>query len=114
MAAFTPWKVIPQDAWVFPTTWAGNGSRQRRFPSFAFPDVQFSPIISWRRCLYLLYMAAGRAPMIPLDEALRPELAFWRIPFTKAVTGEASTNKRSLATSMDLRFASSNWGAGAR
>jgi hypothetical protein len=26
--------------------------------------------------LYLLYMAAGRAPMIPLDEALRPTRLF--------------------------------------
>ena len=76
MAAFTPWKEIRPAAWDCPTISAGSGNRRRGFRSSACPDVPCSPTISWRRCSILLYMAAGRAPMIPLDEALRPTWLF--------------------------------------
>ncbi len=41
-----------------------------------FPVVPFLPDNFMETLLYLLYQSAGRAPMIPLDEALRPTWLF--------------------------------------
>jgi hydrogenase small subunit len=75
-AAFTPWKAIPRDAWGSPTTWAGNGNRKREIPIVCVPGCPVQPDNFMETLLYLLYMASGRAPMIPLDEALRPTWLF--------------------------------------
>ncbi len=61
--------------WDFPIILDGSGARKPASPSSAFPAARFNPTTSWRRCSTCL-MAAGRAPMIPLDEALRPTWLF--------------------------------------
>ena len=44
--------------------------------SSACPAARSSPTTCPRRILYLLYQATGQAPMIPLDEQLRPHWLF--------------------------------------
>ena len=46
------------------------------FPIVCVPGCPVQPDNFMETLLYLLYMAAGRAPMIPLDEALRPTWLF--------------------------------------
>ena len=55
---------------------AGSGDRPRVSPSFASRVVRSQPDNFTETLLNLLTMAAGRAPMIPLDEALRPAWLF--------------------------------------
>ena len=43
--------------------------------------------------LYLLYQAAGRAPMIPLDDHGAADLAVRRRPSTRAATAAATTSR---------------------
>ncbi len=45
-------------------------------PIVCVPGCPVQPDNMMETLLYLLYMAAGRAPMIPLDEALRPTWLF--------------------------------------
>jgi hydrogenase small subunit len=45
-------------------------------PVVCVPGCPIQPDNFMETLLYLLYMAAGRAPMIPLDEALRPTWLF--------------------------------------
>jgi hydrogenase small subunit len=45
-------------------------------PIVCVPGCPVQPDNFMETLLYLLYMAAGRAPMIPLDEALRPRWLF--------------------------------------
>jgi hydrogenase small subunit len=45
-------------------------------PIVCVPGCPVQPDNMMESILYLLYMAAGRAPMIPLDEALRPKWLF--------------------------------------
>jgi hydrogenase small subunit len=45
-------------------------------PIVCVPGCPVQPDNMMETILYLLYMAAGRAPMIPLDEALRPKWLF--------------------------------------
>ena len=45
-------------------------------PIVCVPGCPVQPDNSMETLLYLLYMAVGRAPMIPLDEALRPKWLF--------------------------------------
>jgi hydrogenase small subunit len=45
-------------------------------PIVCVPGCPIQPDNFMQTLLYLLYMAAGRAPMIPLDEALRPTWLF--------------------------------------
>ena len=75
-AAFTPWQAIPPAAWAWPTISVGTGARRPDCPSSMFPVVPCSPTTSWRPLLYLLYQVAGLAPMIPLDDQLRPTWLF--------------------------------------
>ena len=75
-AAFTPWKAIPPAAWAWPTTWAGTGNRRPGCRSSMSRAARCSRTTSWRRVLYLLYQVAGLAPMIPLDDQLRPTWLF--------------------------------------
>ena len=58
------------------TTWAGSGSSKADIPIVCVPGCPVQPDNFMETLLYLLYMAAGRAPMIPLDEALRPTWLF--------------------------------------
>ena len=74
-AASTPWPATRPAAWAWPTTSAGSGGRRRASPSSACPAARSSPTTSWRRCSTCCARPPGTAPMIPLDEALRPTLA---------------------------------------
>ncbi len=62
--------------WACPTTSAGTGSARPASRSCASPAARSSPTTCPRRSRYLLYQASGQAPMIPLDEALRPTWLF--------------------------------------
>jgi hydrogenase small subunit len=63
--------------------------------------------------LYLLYQAAGLAPMIPLDEALRPTWLFGQTVH-EAATAAATTSRPTSPPSTARRSASSSSAAGAR
>ncbi len=63
-------------AWACPTTWDGNGNRAAEIPIVCVPGCPVQPDNMMETILYLLYMASGRAPMIPLDDALRPTWLF--------------------------------------
>jgi hypothetical protein len=47
-------------------------------PMVCVPGCPVQPDNFMETLLYLLHMAAGRAPMIPLDEAFTPYVAFWQ------------------------------------
>ena len=49
---------------------------QAGIPLVCIPGCPVQPDNFMETLLYLLHMAAGRAPMIPLDEALRPTWLF--------------------------------------
>ena len=55
---------------------AGAGSRRPASRSCACPGCPIQPDNLSETILYLLYQATGQAPMIPLDEALRPQWLF--------------------------------------
>jgi hydrogenase small subunit len=74
-------------------------------PMVCVPGCPVQPDNFMETLLYLLHMAAGRAPMIPLDEALRPTWLFGRT-LMKAAIAAATTSRRSSRKSMDRRFAS--------
>ena len=74
-AGSTPWKAIPPAAWAWPTISAGTGSRRPVFPIVNVPGCPVQPDNFMETLLYLLYQVAGLAPMIPLDDQLRPHLA---------------------------------------
>ncbi len=63
-------------AWAWPTTSAGTGSRRPASRSSTCPAVRCSPTTSWRRCSTCCTRSPGLAPMIPLDEQLRPTWLF--------------------------------------
>ncbi len=53
-----------------------NWKSQAGIPIVCIPGCPVQPDNFMETLLYLLYMAAGRAPMIPLDHALRPTWLF--------------------------------------
>src|ERR1700758_993614 len=53
-----------------------NWQSTAKIPIVCVPGCPVQPDNFMETLLYLLYMAAGRAPMIPLDEALRPTWLF--------------------------------------
>jgi hydrogenase small subunit len=53
-----------------------NWKSRSGIPIVCVPGCPAQPDNMMETILYLLYMAAGRAPMIPLDEALRPTWLF--------------------------------------
>ena len=59
-----------------PIIWDGSGSRSADIPIVCVPGCPVQPDNMMETLLYLFYMAAGRAPMIPLDEQLRPTWLF--------------------------------------
>ena len=51
-------------------------NRSAQIPIVCVPGCPVQPDNMMETILYLLYMAVGRAPMIPLDDALRPTWLF--------------------------------------
>ena len=62
--------------WAWPTTSAGTGRSKAGMPIVNVPGCPVQPDNFMETLLYLLYQAAGLAPMIPLDEQLRPTWLF--------------------------------------
>jgi len=53
-----------------------NWKSKAEIPLVCVPGCPTLPDNLMEKLLYLLYQAAGRSPMIPLDDALRPTLLF--------------------------------------
>ena len=77
-AASTPWPATRPARWASPTTSAGTGRSKAGLPIVCVPGCPIQPDNLSETILYLLYQVAGQAPMIPLDEELRPHLALRR------------------------------------
>ncbi len=71
-----PWRAIPQAAWAWRIIWDGTGPRRPGLPIVNVPGCPVQPDNFMETVLYLLYQVAGRAPMIPLDDQLRPTWLF--------------------------------------
>src|SRR5664279_6262968 len=70
-----PWKVILRDVW--PCRLLGwEWKSQVGIPIVCVPGCPVQPDNMMETLLYLFYLAAGRAPMIPLDQQLRPTWLF--------------------------------------
>jgi hydrogenase small subunit len=69
------------------------------------PECPVQPDNFMEVLLYLLNMAAERAPMIPLDEALRPTWLLGQ-PYTKDATEAGITSRRNSPKNTVLRPAS--------
>ena len=69
-------RAIPRGAWDWPITSAGTGSRRPACRSSMCRDARCSRTTFMETVLYLLYQVAGLAPMIPLDDQLRPTWLF--------------------------------------
>ena len=82
-------------------------------PIVCVPGCPIHPDNLSETITYLLYQVAGQAPMIPLDEALRPRWLFGR-PCTRAATAPATTSRVTSRPSTAPRSASSSSAAGAR
>ena len=74
-AASTPWPATRPARWACPTTSAGSWKSKAGIPIVCVPGCPIQPDNLSETLTYLLYMATDQAPMIPLDEALRPDLA---------------------------------------
>ena len=84
-------------------------------PIVCVPGCPVQPDNFMETLLHLLNQAAGRAPMIPLDEQLRPTLAVRRRPCTRAAIAAATTSKPISPTRIrHAASASSSSAAGAR
>ena len=75
-AASTRWRATRPARWACPTTWAGTGSPRPGIPIVCVPGCPIQPDNFSETLTYLLYQAAGSAPMIPLDDKLRPTWLF--------------------------------------
>ena len=75
-AASTRWREIPPAAWAWPIIWDGIGDRRPDLPIVNVPGCPVQPDNFMETLLYLLYQVAGLAPMIPLDDQLRPTWLF--------------------------------------
>ena len=62
--------------WACPTTSAGTGGQRPGLPIVCVPGCPIHPDNLSETILYLLYQVNGQAPMIPLDEVLRPTWLF--------------------------------------
>ena len=83
-------------------------------PIVCVPGCPVQPDNFMETLLYLLHMAAGRAPMIPLDEALAPHLAISAARCMKDAIAADTTSRRNLPRNTDRRYASSSSAAGDR
>src|SRR6185295_2504260 len=70
------WRGIPLARWGLLITSVGIGNRKPEFLLVCVPGCPTLPDNLMETLLYLLYQAAGRSPMIPLDHALRPTWLF--------------------------------------
>jgi hydrogenase small subunit len=66
----------PTDCMGLPDYLGWGWKSKVKIPIVCVPGCPVQPDNMMETLLYLLYMAAGRAPMIPLDEALRPTWLF--------------------------------------
>jgi hydrogenase small subunit len=66
----------PTDCMGLPDYLGWHWRSQAGIPIVCVPGCPVQPDNFMETLLYLLYMAVGRAPMIPLDEALRPTWLF--------------------------------------
>ena len=73
---FTPWPAIPPAAWVWPTILGWDWRSKAGLPIVNVPGCPVQPDNFMETLLYLLYQVAGLAPMIPLDDELRPTWLF--------------------------------------
>ena len=69
-----------------------NWKSKAGLPIVNVPGCPVQPDNFMETLLYLLYQLAGLAPMIPLDDQLRPKWLFGQ-PFTKVATAPATTNR---------------------
>ena len=113
-AASTPWPATRPAPWACPTTSAGTGSRRPASRSCACPGCPIQPDNLSETILYLLYQATGQAPMIPLDDALRPTVAVRRDRARGLRPGRLLRAGRLRRPSTARRSASSSSAAGAR
>ena len=74
-AASTPWPGNPTGAMGVPDYLGWDWRSKAGLPIVCVPGCPIHPDNLSETILYLLYQVAGQAPMIPLDEALRPALA---------------------------------------
>jgi len=74
-------------------------------PIVCVPGCPVQPDNFMETLLYLLYMASGRAPMIPLDEALRPTWLFGATVHEGCDRG-GITSRENLPTNTDRNCAS--------
>ena len=75
-AASTRWRAIRPAAWAWPTTSGWDWRSKAGLPIVNVPGCPVQPDNFMETVLYLLYQVAGLAPMIPLDEQLRPTWLF--------------------------------------
>ena len=71
-----PCKAIPPDAWAWPTYLGWDWRSKAGLPIVNVPGCPVQPDNFMETVLYLLYQVAGLAPMIPLDDELRPTWLF--------------------------------------
>ena len=93
-AASTPWRAIRPAAWACPTISAGNGNRRAGIPHRLRPGLSRAAGQHHGDAALPAPQAAGRAPMIPLDEALRRPGCSGRRS-TKDAIAAATTNRAS-------------------
>ena len=75
-AAFTPWQGNPTGCMGLADYLGWNWKSKAGLPIVNVPGCPVQPDNFMETLLYLLYQAAGLAPMIPLDEQLRPTWLF--------------------------------------
>ena len=83
-----------------------QGKSTANIPIVCVPGCPVPPDNFMETLLYLLYTAAGRAPMLPLDEALHPKWLFSAERFTKAAIEGVTYEQRNLGRSTDRTCAS--------
>ncbi len=77
-AAFMRWKAIPTGCMGLADYLGWEWKSKAGLPIVNVPGCPVQPDNFMETLLYLLYQLAGLAPMIPLDEALRPKWLFTR------------------------------------
>ena len=75
MAEFMPWRAIRPDAWAGRLS-GWDWKSKAGLPIVNVPGCPVQPDNFMETLLYLLYQVAGLAPMIPLDDQLRPTWLF--------------------------------------
>ena len=76
MAESMPWRGNPTDCMGLPDYLGWDWKSKAQIPIVCVPGCPVQSDNMMETLLYLLYMAVGKAPMIPLDEALGPTWLF--------------------------------------